>query len=240
MPLMQRRHFFEGSGKLVTSALTRWGIIGEHLSKPDEPTAGVVAGRGAGFLTPTERTCLLVLARRVMGNPLRELQQLEPADPPGTLRAHRASFVTVTKAGLLRGCIGNIFPECELWKSVMRNARAAALRDPRFPPVEPQELLEIRIEISVLTEPERVKVTAPDEILKILRPHEDGVLLRVGSQFATFLPQVWRHIPSPADFLERLCEKAGCNPSAWRETDAGVYVYQVESFHEPEEPVLQP
>jgi uncharacterized protein len=236
---MERKHLFEGSGNFVTSALTRLGIMGGHPSTLEEPLPAE-PGPGPGLLSATERASLLNVAREVLGNPSRELKEFEPAEPAENLKAHRASFVTLVKAGVLRGCMGNIFPECELFKSVIRNARAAAFRDPRFPPVEPPELPEIRIEISVLTKPERVKATGPEQILESLRPHEDGVLLRVGPRYATFLPQVWRHIPDRLDFLERLCEKAGCDPLIWREADARVYVYQVESFHEPDAPVLQP
>jgi len=117
---------------------------------------------------------------------------------------------------------------------VREHAIAAALEDYRFPPVRPEELDRICIEVSVLSQPQPLEYTTPDELLSRLRPHVDGVILQDGLHRATFLPQVWEKIPDPADFLANLCYKMGAAPDLWRRKHLDVFTYQVEEFHEPE------
>ena len=119
-----------------------------------------------------------------------------------------------------------------LHQAVADNARNAALRDPRFPAVEPGELDKIRIEISVLTEPQPLAFSSPEDLLSKLHPNEDGVLLHIGPRTATFLPQVWAQLPDKVEFLNHLSQKAGCESSAWRGKDVSVSIYHVECFEE--------
>ncbi len=186
-------------------------------------------------LTPAERLVLLDLARRSLASVV--MKQAPPSVSARELAAGltqpRACFVTLTKKGVLRGCVGNVLAHTALYQTVASNARSAATRDPRFSPVAPEELSEVSIEISVLTEPKRLAYTSVSDLLEKLRPSIDGVLLRVGSRMATFLPQVWSQIPGKARFLNRLAEKAGCEPSAWRGPEAAVFTYQAECFSEP-------
>lgn len=141
-----------------------------------------------------------------------------------------ACFVTLTKAGKLRGCIGHLTPQLPLWQAVIENARSAALRDTRFAPVAAEELTELRLEISLLTEPRKLDFATPEELLERLHPHQDGVVLGLGSRSATFLPQVWATIPDKENFLNRLALKAGGAADEWRGPGTQVSVYQVESF----------
>ena len=180
---------------------------------------------------------MLALARRsiadaVSGFGTPEIPELEV---PQKIRAPRGCFVTLTEACQLRGCIGNIFANEPLFRSIIQNAQGAALRDSRFPPVQPLELHLLQVEISVLTEPRPLTFGSAEELLALLRPGVDGVLLRIGSQYATFLPQVWTHISTKEEFLDRLSQKAGFERSAWREANPLVSVYQAESFAEGEE-----
>lgn len=177
---------------------------------------------------------MLELARRSLvsaaeGGCAPEVQDLPPA-----LFQERACFVTLAKSGALRGCVGHIVPQAPLWLAVINNARSAALRDPRFPAVEPAEVPELEIEISVLTSPRPLQFKSAEELLAQLRPGEDGVLLQSGPRMATFLPQVWAQIPRRMEFMEHLCLKAGCLPDEWRCSSAVISVYQAESFHEVE------
>ena len=151
---------------------------------------------------------------------------------PPPLLEKRACFVTLTKGGALRGCIGHLTALEPLHQAVASNARSAALRDPRFPPVQPEEVEDIHIEISVLTEPQPLAFSSPDDLLSKLRPNEDGVLLQIGPRTATFLPQVWAQIPDKEQFLQHLSQKAGCEPSAWRGQDVSISIYHVECFEE--------
>jgi AMMECR1 domain-containing protein len=74
--------------------------------------------------------------------------------------------------------------------------------------------------------------SSPEELLSQLHPYRDGVLLQLGSRLATFLPQVWNQFPSKTEFLDRLTEKAGCSPEAWRGPDSLVSTYRIEFFAE--------
>ena len=138
---------------------------------------------------------------------------------PEAFRARRACFVTLTEHGDLRGCIGSIFPEESLYQAVIRRARSAATEDPRFSPVRRDELKEIEVEVSVLTVPQRLAFSSPEDLLAKLRPGVDGVVLRVGDHQATYLPQVWEKLPDKRVFMDELAEKAGLPAAAWRQPE---------------------
>jgi AmmeMemoRadiSam system protein A len=149
-----------------------------------------------------------------------------------TLAEEKACFVTLTRSGSLRGCLGQVRLQQPLCQAIINNTRGAALRDPRFPPVQPDEVEHLKIEISILSEPEPLSFASPEDLLAKLRAHEHGVLLEIGDRMATFLPQVWRTIPDKVEFLEHLSQKAGCAPDAWRQQGAADSIYHVESFEE--------
>ena len=185
---------------------------------------------------PPERQFMLGLARQALARAAshQSLPEVASGELGPNLTQLRACFVTLTDSSGLRGCIGHILPREPLYRAVMESAHGAALRDPRFPPVQPEEVDKLRIEISVLTEPEPLVFSSPEELLDQFRPNEHGVLLRIGPRSATFLPQVWEQVPDKVRFLERLCEKAGCERSAWQRKGAVVSVYRAECFEEPE------
>jgi MEMO1 family protein len=188
----------------------------------------------SGNLGAAERKFLLDLARKTVAKVAAggSLPEVAATDVPSKLAEKKACFVTLTKSGTLRGCIGHLTAMAPLHQAVVDNARNAALRDPRFPPVQPDELDQLKIEISVLTEPQPLPFSSPDDLLSKLHPNEDGVLLHIGSRTATFLPQVWAQIPDKVEFLNHLSQKAGCEPSAWRGKDVSVSTYHVECFEE--------
>ena len=183
-----------------------------------------------------DRRFLLELARRAVRKIVTTGRAPEaPAkDLPAALSAPRGCFVTLKQHGTLRGCIGQIGAQLPLQRAVVENAASAAVRDPRFLPVAPREVDELRIEISVLSVPQPLAFKSPDDLLRQLQPHRDGVVLKIGGRLSTYLPQVWESIPDKVDFLNSLAEKAGCAPEAWRGPEVGVSLYQVESFQEPD------
>lgn len=186
-------------------------------------------------LTLEEQTILLRLAREAMERAVRgeEVSPLDLTSLPLPLREEGSSFVTLTSGGLLRGCIGALDAYQPLAEDVRVHAMAAALRDPRFSPVEENELSGIQLEISRLTRPEPLEYKDAEDLLSKLRPYVDGVILRDDSQRqVTFLPQVWEKIPDPAEFLNNLCYKMGVEPDLWRYRHFEVLTYQVEEFHE--------
>ncbi len=185
-------------------------------------------------LTPEERSQMLKLAREALQDAVRgkPLGRLDLASYPERLREQGATFVTLTRHGDLRGCVGALEPYQPLAEDVREHAVAAGMQDFRFPPVEPDELPEIEIEVSRLTQPKDLAYETPQELLTRLRPHVDGVILRDGFRRATFLPQVWEKIPDPAEFLSHLCLKMGAAPDTWMRRKLSVQIYQVEEFHE--------
>ena len=190
----------------------------------------------ASELSRDEKMQLLRLARlglkaAVLGQ---EPPPFEPDRRTPALDQLACSFVTLTELGELRGCIGGLVAEVPLWLDVQRRAGQAGLRDYRFVPVQPDELPNIEIEVSVLSEPAPLTYDTPDDLLRKLRPHVDGVVLRQGMHRATFLPQVWETVPEPEQFLSMLCQKLGAPPDAWRRGHLEVEIYQVAEFSEPD------
>jgi len=150
---------------------------------------------------------------------------------PDRLQQPGASFVTLTRSGLLRGCIGTLKHEFPLAQDVVLRARAAAIDDPRFPPLQADEIEDTEIEISVLTTPEPLVYNVPDEIPNLLVPGRDGVTIVHGLKRATFLPQVWEKVDGPEHFLTMLCQKARLPAEAWKRGELEISTYRVESFH---------
>ena len=185
-------------------------------------------------LTPEEKQTLLHIARQSLELAVRgeKLPPLDDAAWTPHLRELGASFVTLTVRGDLRGCIGALEPYQPLADDVREHAVAAALEDPRFPPVQPKELKQIEVEVSRLTVPKRLEYKDADDLLAKLNPNVDGVILRDGYRRATFLPQVWEKIPDKEEFLVELCYKMGAAPNTWRQKHLEVLIYQVEEFHE--------
>jgi len=200
---------------------------------------GVVGYAAIAFYSPhtqsftaAERSQLLSLARQSLKNAVAKAAPPNTTGLPAKFAEKKGCFVTLTTHGQLRGCIGNILPQQPLDRAIVENAKNAALHDPRFDPVQPGDLANIEIEISVLTEPVPLPFNSPEDLLAKLRPHRDGVVLKIGDRMATYLPQVWSQIPEKAAFLDSLSQKAGCVRSAWRNPGTEVFVYQVESFRE--------
>jgi AmmeMemoRadiSam system protein A len=183
---------------------------------------------------PAERKWMLDLARRTLKESVTtgQLPQVDPADVAAKFMDAKGCFVTLTENGALRGCIGNILPAGPLYRAIMNNAQSAALRDPRFMPVQPNELDRIEIEISVLTEPEPLEFKDRQDLLDRLQPGKDGVILKIGDRMATYLPQVWEQIPDKQEFLSSLAQKAGCPREAWKTGPVSVAIYHVEAFKE--------
>jgi hypothetical protein len=186
-------------------------------------------------LSAAEQKVLLELARKsaVAAAAGKDPPVLEARLATGKLAEVRACFVTLTKKGELRGCIGTILPRQPLYLAVIDAARSAAVEDVRFPSVTPDEMKDIRIEISLLTVPRRLECNSTAEVLEKLRPGVDGVVLSVGRNMAVFLPQVWEQLPQKEDFLSHLSQKAGLRPTAWKSDEAVFRVYQVEAMKEP-------
>jgi AmmeMemoRadiSam system protein A len=177
---------------------------------------------------------LLTMARTVLEKYTKEQKApaLEALTLPGSVQAERGCFVTLHKQGELRGCIGTILPQSSLARCVMENTVNAAAHDPRFDPVTPDELGQIKIEISVLTVPAPLVHKDTAGLLARLQPGRHGVILRQGLLGATFLPQVWEELPTKELFLSHLCRKGGMAAECWKTAETQVDVYEDTAFAE--------
>jgi AmmeMemoRadiSam system protein A len=193
-----------------------------------------ITGMMTGKVDPSEQDQLLRIARQALeasvnGNPLPALQMTEL---PPSLTADGASFVTLTIHGQLRGCIGALQAYQPLAKDVQEHAMAAAMQDFRFPQVRPAELPTIEIEVSILTPAEPLDYDGPEDLVRKLKPGEDGLVLADGFRKATFLPQVWDSLPTAEEFLSHLCLKMGAPSDLWKKKHLDVSIYHVQEFHE--------
>ncbi|HKU70331.1 MAG TPA: AmmeMemoRadiSam system protein A [Burkholderiales bacterium] len=131
------------------------------------------------------------------------------------LKEHGACFITVRRDDKLRGCIGTLRAHRALADDVRANAVAAAFRDPRFAPLNADELSSISLEISLLSALEEMTFSGESDALAQLRAGTDGIVFEYGHHTSTFLPQVWEDIREPAEFLAHLKYKAGLPPDFW-------------------------
>jgi hypothetical protein len=130
----------------------------------------------------------------------------------GKLKEKLATFVTLDKEGMLRGCIGTLEPRDALFRSVHANTVSAARNDFRFPPVAPEEIPAIKLRVSILSPIE------PIGSIEEFKLGEHGIILEKGRNRAVFLPEVateqkW----STEETLSALSQKAGLSPDGWRE-----------------------
>jgi AmmeMemoRadiSam system protein A len=185
-------------------------------------------------LSANDRQTLLKIAREAIGAVVERQKppELDLAACSEDLRIDGASFVTLTIAERLRGCIGTLEAYQPLILDVQEHAIAAATQDYRFPPVTAMEVPLLEIEISRLTPTQPLEYQDWRDLIAKLRPGVDGVLIRDGFQRATFLPQVWEKIPDPQEFLTQLCNKMGAEGNRWRTKKLMVSIYQVEEFKE--------
>jgi len=146
------------------------------------------------------------------------------------LLEERATFVTLKIDGNLRGCIGSILPRMPLIDDVIYNAKQAAFNDPRFNPLTPEEFEKIKIEVSILTIPQKLEYEDKDDLKRKITK-KDGVILALGDKQATFLPSVWEELPVFELFFAHLCMKAGMSGDCL-DYHPLIYTYQAEIIEE--------
>lgn len=185
-----------------------------------------------------EKKILLSLARKSIEHYLTTSEKYFPIVEKITLEknnsnllASRGTFVTLTKNGALRGCIGSILPRQPIYQDVVDNAVAAATRDPRFQPLKKEELKDIKIEVSILDYPQQLIVKNNKEAVKLLTPGV-GVILYYKNNQSTFLPDVWKELKKPEEFLKHLCKKQNAPPDCWKDPSTYIYTYRTISVSE--------
>jgi AmmeMemoRadiSam system protein A len=148
---------------------------------------------------------------------------------PRSLLAQRATFVTLTIGGQLRGCRGSLLPHRALFADVADNSWKSAFGDPRFPPLKPEEWEKLDFHVSILSTPRRMACTTQAELVRFLRPDIDGVIIRDGRRQALLLPSVWKQIPDAAEFIRQLKLKGGFAADEWP-SSIEAYQFVAESF----------
>jgi uncharacterized protein len=139
------------------------------------------------------------------GDPL----HLTLADYPAEVLDKHATFVTLDRAGAVRGCVGKLEHLHPLVQEVAANAFAAAFLDGRFEPLAVGELEGLTITVSLLSPPDPLPFRSEADLLDQLVPGRDGLIIKAGGSRALFLPAVWESLPDPARFLDQLKRKAG-------------------------------
>lgn len=206
------------------------GYVSCVIDNPDDSKSqsGIDQQGEAQMLNQAQRKRLLEIARSSLQTYLKTGKKLEVTENDPALVRISGAFVTLHEQGQLRGCIGNIIGREPLYLTVRDMAVAAGVEDPRFPPVSLDELKDIEIEVSALSELKRIT----DPLSIELGVH--GVLVRKGFRSGVFLPQVATETGwTKEEFLSNLCShKAGLSPEAWKDKATEIYVFTAEVFSE--------
>lgn len=178
-----------------------------------------------------DRELLLALAKGSIRHGLQHGRSVpvDAATYTAPLQQQRASFVTLMKQGQLRGCVGHLEAAQPVVSDVAANAYSAAFEDPRFPSVTAAELPLLDIHISLLTPAQLLVVDSEADLIDLLHPGKDGLILEEGHHRGTFLPSVWAQLPDPKAFITQLKIKAGLPAGHWSK-NIRVYRYTTESF----------
>ena len=152
-------------------------------------------------------------------------ENLRPVCTSEKLASRLGAFVTLKKGGRLRGCIGHIVGDAPLFETLVNMARAAAMKDPRFPPLARAELDDIEVEISILSPLQ--KVTDPTTV----EPGRHGLLIKRHWSSGLLLPQVavewgWDR----ETFLAQTCRKAGLPGDCWKDPETELFWFEAEVF----------
>lgn len=182
-------------------------------------------------LTREEGDLAVRLARSVLEHTIGGKSGSEPVLPP-IFQEKRGVFVTLTKNGELRGCIGFPYPHLSLGQAIRDASYAAAREDPRFHPVGPGELPGIRIEVTILTVPSLLRAS-PAERPGDIQVGKHGLIVRGYGRSGLLLPQVpveWKW--NSREFLDHTCMKAGLPAGCWMERGVEIYTFEGQIFHE--------
>jgi len=182
--------------------------------------------KGKGEYSKDDEKELLKLARESIKEQFNNKKPSIPKDEK--FQEKRGVFVTLTKSGNLRGCIGFPYPILPINGAIYNSAKSAAFEDSRFPQLSEEELNKIKIEISLLTLPEECK---SDDI----EIGKDGLICNYSGYSGLLLPQVaTEYKMNKTEFLECLCNKAGLPKDAWKQNGKGfkLYKFQAQIFKE--------
>ena len=142
-------------------------------------------------------------------------------------------FVTLNHKSNLCGCIGYALPDKKLYNALQEAAISAATDDPRFPSVAFEELDQITFEVTVLTPPQEIEVSDPQEYPSKVKVGRDGLIVKSGFNSGLLLPQVPKEYGwNEEEFLGHTCEKAGLSKEQWKEKDTKILKFEGIVFKE--------
>jgi len=198
--------------------------------KPSQETQTKIPSKSSSLIQPLsleEKKELMRIAKLAVETAVRERKVVQVSTNFPRLKEKGAAFVTLKEHGELRGCIGHIIAREPLYLCVRDVAISAALNDPRFPPVRPEELDKLEYEISVLTPMQKVEDPSTIQVGR------DGLLMKKGFYQGVLLPQVpveqgWNR----EQFLSHTCLKAGMPPDCWHDPEVEIYRFQAIVFSE--------
>ena len=181
---------------------------------------------------------LVRLARKTVDEYVTQKMKSEPPkDTAEHLRQKSGVFVTLNSISgnrvSLRGCIGRPYPSQPLVEAVIDSSIDSAVNDPRFPPLTPKELDTIIVDLSVLTPPEKIEYSKPEDLLSLVKVGRDGLIAVQGRWRGLLLPQVpvdWKW--NTLEYLEHTCNKAGLPEDAWKDPKTEFMSFQAEIFGE--------
>ncbi len=190
------------------------------------------------FLIEKEKELLINLSRQTLYWYLKDgtIPTIDKEVLTENIVSKKSCFVTLHgRNNVLRGCMGLFFSKEPLYKNVI-DRTIDATKDPRFidNPVTYKELKNIKLEISVLTEPISLTFNSPQQLLDKLEPLKDGVIMETKYGSSTYLPQIWEQLPDKREFLSNLCIKHGAPANYWETNfkEIGVKTYQAIVFGE--------
>ncbi|MDD1728506.1 MAG: TIGR00296 family protein [Methanospirillum sp.] len=183
------------------------------------------------LLTADEGRLALSYARSVLHEHIAGTPYTQP-EWPAVFSEYRGVFVTLTKNGDLRGCIGFPYPVLPLKEAIHNAACSASTGDPRFPPVKPQELQQISVEVTILTDPQLLNVP-PQSRENAIEVGKHGLIVKGYGRSGLLLPQVpiewgWNR----KEFLDHTCNKAGLPAKSWLESAVQVFTFEGQIFSE--------
>lgn len=188
-------------------------------------------GAEAQIYPQASRELLLKTARRAIEIRLRtgNAPKVQPETFASMVQTHAAAFVTLTRQGRLRGCIGSVAAHQPLFADVIANAQKAAFQDARFGPLTAGELGDLHLKIAVLGRAAPMTFADEGDAIAQLVRGQDGLILQSAGKRGIFLPMVWEGISDPAEFLRALKRKAGLPPDHWA-NDLRLFRFRAETF----------
>jgi uncharacterized protein len=188
---------------------------------------------GMDGISSEEGATAVKLARRILQEKIGG-EEIATVSVPDSFREKRGVFVTLSRKGDLRGCIGYPTPVLPLAVAIPEAALSAALHDPRFQPVRADELSEISIEVTILTPPVLV-LSPPARRTEAVTVGKHGLIIAGHERTGLLLPQVPVEYHWDArTFLDQVCIKAGLPPGTWRDDDTELYTFEGQIFYEEE------